>query len=708
MLTLKTLNYFILKIGDEMRVLAITQARIGSSRLPEKVLKKIKGKTLLEIHIERILQSKLITKLKVATTEEPDASKIEDVCTKLGVETYKGSVDNVLERFYYTAKPENSDWIVRLTSDCPLIDPVQIDKVISFAQNRNLDYASNTLNPTLPDGMDVEVFKFSALEKAYQEASLNSEKEHVTPYIWKNSTYKGGKLFESDNLTNDKDYSSERLTVDNPEDFEVIKKLIDIKGIDKPWIEYVKTLYEQPELRRINEKYKRNEGFQKSINKNSKDNNRTGQKLYKRAKKIIPGGTQLLSKRPELFLPEYWPSYFSKAKGYDVWDLDDNKYHDASYMGIGANTIGYADDEINEAVIKAVKDGNSSTLNSKEELDLAELLIELHPWADMVRYARTGGEAMAIAVRIARAKSRKDKVLFCGYHGWSDWYLAANLAEEDALDGHLIPGLNPLGVPRGLKGTAIPFTYNNTREFLDMVNKHGEETGAIVMESIRGNEPKKEFLEMIRNVATKKKIPLLVDEITAGWRLNLGGAHLIYNLQPDIAVFAKGISNGYPMAAIIGKSQIMDVAQDTFISSTYWTERIGPVAALATIKKMRRENVQQHLKEIGKRVKQIWKEAAEQSGLDIHISGIDPLAHFDFKNDNPLASKTYFTQLMLERGFLASSSFYVSFAHDDCFINEYETAIKDTYGKIKKVLTKGEFEKVIKGRICQTGFKRLA
>ncbi|MFA5405621.1 MAG: aminotransferase class III-fold pyridoxal phosphate-dependent enzyme, partial [Ignavibacteria bacterium] len=278
-----------------------------------------------------------------------------------------------------------------------------------------------------------------------------------------------------------------------------------------------------------------------------------GQNLYKKAKSIIPGGTQLLSKRPEMFLPDYWPSYYDKAKGCEVIDLDGNKFYDLSYMGIGSCILGYADDDVNLAVEDAIKKGSMSTLNSYEEVDLAELLIEIHPWAEMVRYARSGGEAMSIAVRIARAYSKKDKVLFCGYHGWHDWYLSANLADNKSLDGHLIQGLNPIGVPRNLKGLTLPFNYNDTESFIALIEKYNENIGAIVLETIRNYEPEKEFLETIRKYSTKYGIPLVVDEISSGFRLNVGGAHLIYNLEPDIAVFSKGLSNGFPMAAIIGK-----------------------------------------------------------------------------------------------------------------------------------------------------------
>jgi len=433
----------------------------------------------------------------------------------------------------------------------------------------------------------------------------------------------------------------------------------------------------------------------------------SGANLYNKAKKIIPGGTQLFSKRPEMFLPDFWPAYYDKAKGCKVWDLDGNEYIDMSYMGIGACILGYADEDVNTAAKKAIDKGNMSTLNCPEEVELAELLCELHPWAEMVRYARTGGEAMSVAVRIARAKTNKDTILFCGYHGWHDWYLSANLSEDEALDGHLLPGLEPKGVPRGLKGTAIPFNYNDRDGFLKLINKYKDDVGIVVMEPIRNYYPKEGFLETIREITKKLGIALIFDEVTSGWRLNIGGAHLNYKVEPDIAVFAKAISNGYPMAAIIGKSDIMETAQDSFISSTYWTERIGPVAALATIKKLKRDNVPKHLINIGKEVQEGWKKLSEKHGLNITVSGINPLGHFSFNYDNPLVLKTLFTQLLLENGFLATTAFYASFAHKDEHVEKYLEAVDEAFNFISKAIKEGNPEKYLKGPICHTGFRRL-
>lgn len=426
-----------------------------------------------------------------------------------------------------------------------------------------------------------------------------------------------------------------------------------------------------------------------------------------KARKLIPGGTQLLSKRPEMFLPTLWPAYYDRAKGCEVWDLDGNSYIDMSYMGIGSCILGYCDTNVDNAVKMAIDKGSMTTLNCPEEIQLAEVLCEIHPWAEMVRYARTGGEAMAIATRIARARTEKDLILFCGYHGWHDWYLSANLADDKALDGHLLSGLQPKGVPRSLKGTAVPFNYNDTKEFLSLVDKYKGEISAVVMEPIRNYYPQGGFLEIVRETTKTSGIVLIFDEITSGWRLNLGGAHLKLGVEPDIAVFAKAVSNGYPMAAVIGRVNVMDAAQDTFISSTYWTERIGPVAALATINKLRQNDVPEYLIIRGEEVQKGWKRLAQKHHLDITVSGIYPLSHFSFEYENPMLLKTLFTQLMLEKRYLATTGFYASYAHKQEHIEGYLEAVDEVFGFMSKAIEEGEPEKCLKGPVCHAGFGRL-
>lgn len=434
---------------------------------------------------------------------------------------------------------------------------------------------------------------------------------------------------------------------------------------------------------------------------------KTGIEVYEKAKKLIPGGTQLLSKRPEMFLPNQWPSYYQKAKGCELWDLDGNKFVDMTTMGIGACILGYADEDVNSAVTAVIDKGNMSTLNAPEEVELADLLCKMHPWAGMVRYARCGGEAMAISVRIGRAKTGKDKILFCGYHGWHDWYLSANLADEKSLDGHLLPGLAPRGVPRALKGTAYPFKYNDVEGFQKLIDEHKEEIGVVVLETIRERFPEKRFLQIIREVTKKMGIVLICDEITAGFRLNAGGAHLIFDFEPDMAVFAKAISNGYPMAAVIGRTEVMEAAQESFISSTYWTDRIGPAAAIATLKKIKEKDIPQHLIAVGKEIRNGWKSLAEKHGIEVEVSGIEPLSHFVFKYEDGLAVKTLFTQLMLEKNFLASTSVYASYAHKDRHISAYLDAMDETFSIMSKAIINGDIYSHLKGPVCHSGFKRI-
>jgi glutamate-1-semialdehyde 2,1-aminomutase len=434
---------------------------------------------------------------------------------------------------------------------------------------------------------------------------------------------------------------------------------------------------------------------------------RRGVELYRHARSRIPGGTQLLSKRPEMFLPERWPSYYDRARGAEVWDLDGRRFVDMSYNGIGACVLGAADPDVNAAVHDAIDRGSMSTLNAPEEVELADLLCAIHPWAEMVRYTRSGGEAMAVAVRIARAATGRDKIAFCGYHGWSDWYLAANLAGERALDGHLLPGLAPAGVARGLEGTALPFRYNEIAELESLVAAHGSDIAAIVMEPLRDREPVPGFLESVRAHASRIGAVLVFDEITSGFRVTTGGAHRTLGVDPDVVVFAKAIANGYPMGAIVGRRPVMEAAQATFISSTSWTERIGPTAALATIRKFDANDVAAHLCRLGQRVQDGWRETATAAGIPIHVGGMLPLSHFSFETAEPLVAQTAFTGLMLDRGFLAGRAFYATFAHSDAHIEQYLEAAGEVFQIVAERLAGGTLEQSLEGPVAHSGFRRL-
>ena len=431
-----------------------------------------------------------------------------------------------------------------------------------------------------------------------------------------------------------------------------------------------------------------------------------GQDLYKKAKTLIPGGTMLLSKRPEMFLPDNWPSYFSKAKGCKIWDLDDNELIDMSIMGIGTNTLGYGYDDVDNAVMETVKKGNMSTLSCPEEVYLAEKLVEINPWADMVRFARSGGEANSIAIRIARAASGKDKIAICGYHGWHDWYLSANHNSGDSLSGHLLPGLNPSGVPKALKDTVLPFHYNNFQELLELVENH--EIGVIKMEVVRNFGPEDNFLQKVRDLATRKNIVLIFDECTSGFRETFGGIYKKYGVEPDMAMYGKTIGNGYALTAVVGKKSVMEAAQTSFISSTFWTERIGPTAALATLKVMEEIKSWEIITAIGKKVQEGWKSLATTHNLDIEIAGIPSLSTYSFRSENALAYKTLIAQEMLKKNILASTNFYASIAHSDIYIEKYFSELDKVYSLINKCENQDlQIEKILEGPICHSGFKRL-
>ncbi|NUQ61036.1 MAG: aminotransferase class III-fold pyridoxal phosphate-dependent enzyme [Pirellulales bacterium] len=412
-----------------------------------------------------------------------------------------------------------------------------------------------------------------------------------------------------------------------------------------------------------------------------------------------------------MFAPEQWPAYFREAHGCEVVDLDGRRYIDMAIMGVSACLLGYNDPDVTEAVVRRVKSGSMCTLNSPEEVELAQLLLELHPWAGNVRYARTGGESMTVAVRVARAATGRDRIAFCGYHGWHDWYLAANRlpdGERDPLKGHLLPGLAPNGVPSQLAGTAIPFAYNDLEQLRAIFERRPGEIAAVVMEPTRAVEPKPGFLEGVRELCDRTGAALVFDEITVGWRLALGGAHLRYGVEPDIAVFAKAMGNGHPMAAIIGRAAVMQAAQESFISSTYWTEGVGPTAALATIRKMQRIDVRSHVARIGTQWRETMRPLADKHGIPLTFSGFPAITSIGFDHPESLALQTLFTVRMLDHGILAGGQFSVSLAHTPEHVERYCSAADQIFPELAAAIRDGDIAARIGGPVRHSGFARLA
>ncbi|HTN02900.1 MAG TPA: aminotransferase class III-fold pyridoxal phosphate-dependent enzyme, partial [Planctomycetaceae bacterium] len=324
--------------------------------------------------------------------------------------------------------------------------------------------------------------------------------------------------------------------------------------------------------------------------------------LYRRALERIPGGTQLVSRRPNRVAYGVSPVYATRASGARFWDVDGFEYIDW-ISGIGAILLGYADPVVDEAVRGQIALGTMYSVNHELEIELADELAKFIPCAEMTRYAKCGGEACAIAVRIARGVTGRDLVLFCGYHGWHDWYLAANLAEEASLNGHLFPGIEPIGVPQALAGTALPFAFGDLPALGELLDRHRGKVAAVIMEPLRSEIPPAGYLQGVANLAREHGAVFIFDEVSAGLRYGTGGAQKHLGVTPDMAVFAKSLSNGYPMAAVVGKREVMEPAGRMFISSTYWSDTLGLQAALTTLREVHRRNVPEQLWRFGAELK---------------------------------------------------------------------------------------------------------
>jgi glutamate-1-semialdehyde 2,1-aminomutase len=431
-------------------------------------------------------------------------------------------------------------------------------------------------------------------------------------------------------------------------------------------------------------------------NKMKKQN---GINLYKYAKTIIPGGVTLFSKRSELHLPNEWPAYFDKAKKIDVWDLKGNKYLDM-FCAVGTSVLGYSNDNVNKSVLKNIAKGNLTTLNCPEEVYLAKKIIDHHPWASMAKFTRGGGEANALAIRIARSCTKKKNVAFCGYHGWHDWYLSANINSKNNLDQHLMSGLNYDGIPKNLKNTSFPFPYNNFEYLLKLIKK--KNIGIIKMEVMRNLKPENNFLQKVRKICNKKKIVLIFDECTSGYRQNMGGIHLNFKVNPDMAIFGKALGSGFAINAVIGKKKIMEKAENTFISSTFWGERIGYTAALSSINEFKRLNVFKKIEINGKMIKQLWISLSKKYNVPIKVMGTNAIPSFEFMN-NHSERKTFLTQEMLKNKILATNMIYINIFHNKINIKRYMKILD----KIFKDISKKNIKKILKSRVCFKPINRI-
>ena len=655
---------------------------MGSSRLPGKMLLKVKSKTIIEILLDRLSNAKLVDKIIVATSLNSNNKILTSHLKDLNYDFFCGSEKDVLSRYVKLIDLFNPKVIIRVTGDCPLVDPKIVDKFIKIFQRNQYDYVSNTYPHTFPNGFDVEVISPKALLSSFKLDTSKINKEHVTHYIKKSTK------FSIYNIRTKKNNFAYRVTLDKKKDFLIIKKIFKYfnYNFNIPYSQIIKVIHELID----------NSSYPKVILSN---------KLWYKAKKIIPNGNMLLSKSPDLISPKKWPAYFSKAKGCYIWDIDNNKYIDFSYMGVGTNILGYANKEIDMKVKEAIDKSTVSSLNCPEEVYLANKLLSLHKWADKVKFARSGGEANAIAIRIARAYAKNDKIAICGYHGWHDWYLSTNIQNSNSLNNHLIKGLKIEGVPKKLKNTVFPFRYNDFDTLLKLIDQ--KKIGIVKMEVMRNEYPKNNFLEKVRDICNKKGIILIFDECTSGFRETFGGLHLKFKIFPDLAVFGKSLGNGYPITAVIGKEKIMNAATKTFISSTFWTERIGNVASLKTLEIMKREKSWEKISKIGTSLKTKITNLAKKNNLDIEFKGLTSLFIFNIKSIHGRDYKNVITNEMLKNKILATNAIYLSISHNPKIVNFYLKNLNQVFSLIKILEKKKIMPKKYSNKPKVLKFERL-
>ena len=635
------------------KIVCIVQARSGSTRLPNKVLLRIKGKSILDIVIERLKNSKKIDQLVVATTRKKEDKRIINIAKKNKVDFFCGDTENVLRRYYFCAKKFRADIIIRITSDCPLVDFELVDRMLDFYQQNKYDYISNAIKPSFPDGLDVAIFNSQILDKAFKRARSDYDKQNVT------SIMRSPNFCNSFNYSYKQNLSNYRFTLDEKDDFKFFNFIFNKKkNFNFSWKEAINIIDKFPKSYSINSHIKRNEGSTMS----------NQEKLWKRSKNLIPGGNMMISKRPENILKKGWPAYFSKTKGCYVWDYENKKYLDFYLMGVGTNVLGYNNQLINKAVKKKIENGNISSLNNVEEVKLAEKLQKIDPWAETIQFARTGGDANSIAVRIARAYTNSSKIAICGYHGWHDWYLSANLNDKNNLNSHLFSNLKILGVPKELKKTVFPFMYNDFEFLKKIVIKN--KIKIIKMEVIRNEQPKKNFINKVYKFCKKNNIILIFDECTSGFRETFGGYYKKFSIVPDILIYGKALGNGYPITAVLSKKKFFETANNTFISSTFWSDGIGLTAALKTLDVMEKNKTWLVILKKGKYLKSRILELFRKYKIDGQIKGIKSILKITFKKDNIVKNK-FISQEMLKNKILAGPIIYLSIAHTEKNIEKY-------------------------------------
>ncbi len=652
-------------------IVAVLQARFSSTRLPGKVLADLAGKPMLLRQIERISRARRIDRLVVATSESPLDDAVAAVCAAAGIACHRGSLDDVLERVVGAARAMDAQWVVRLTGDCPLADPEVIDRVIAAAVDGHADFASNAIAPSFPDGLDVEVARMAALEAAHREAATGAEREHVMPFIRNRP-----ERFRQVSVGHESDLSALRWTVDEPADLAFVRAVYDRLLPDRPdfgMADVLALLAREPGLAGMNSQFTRNEGYRLSLRKDAMHANSgrytRSESLLERALKTIPLGSQTFSKSKTQYPHGISPYFIQRGKGSHVWDVDGNEYVDF-ISSLCAVTLGHGDAAVDAAVRAQLDEGVLFSLPHPIEMEVAELIVEMVPCAQKVRFGKNGSDATAGAIRVARAFTGRDRVAVCGYHGWQDWYIGSTLRN--------------LGVPQSTRDLTHNFTFNDADSLKAVLDSHPGEFAAVILEPMNVAYPADDFLHAVQDITRRHGAVLVFDETITGFRFANGGAQEFFGVTPDLATFGKGLANGYPVSAVAGRDDIMKLMEDVFFSFTFGGETLSLAAARATLNTLRTRPVVETMRRTGTAVIEGTATAIARHGLGdvLNVSGDPTWSFLNFKDAGGYSTwelKTLFMQEVFARGVLAYGTHNISFAHSETDVARLMAVYDETF-----------------------------
>jgi glutamate-1-semialdehyde 2,1-aminomutase len=680
-----------------MKIVAIIQARMGSSRFPEKTLKDLNGLPVLDWVVRAGREISGVAKVIVATSKDPADDMISQHCKNNQIDCYRGDLNDVLSRYYHAALEQKADVVIRLTADCPFLDPKICSTILRLFQTLKVDYASNTLVPSWPDGLDCEIFTFKALEKSYKEATLKSHREHVTQYIHHNRT-----MFKVHNLNCPlPDIHGERWTLDYVEDYQFLKSVAQLLPTDTPpsYLSILDILDKNPKLKELNTNIIRNDGLIKSKKEDAANpiakEFKKSKELLERAEKTIPLGSQTFSKSKTQYPVGYGPLYVTHGLGSHIWDVDGNEYVDM-VNALLPNVLGYADPDVDFAIRNQLNSGISLSLATNLEVELAEKLVSLIPCAESVRFGKNGTDATSGCIRVARAHTGRDRVIVCGYHGWQDWYIGSTTRNK--------------GVPEGTQSLTHSVPYNNLQAVEDLLKKYPNEFACLIMEPMNFIEPEKNYLSDLKKLLHKYDTLLVFDEVITGFRYALGGAQEYFDVVPDLASFGKSMGNGMPISAVVGRKDIMKQMEEIFFSSTFGGETLSLAASLAVIKKMEKLSVIEKLWSTGKKITEGVNNLIQKYELTsvIELKGKDPwrLLSLQAYKDEPVeVIKTLLLYELHKNGVLTLGSHNICFAHSaadiDAVVNSYDKA----FLKLREELSKGKIIERLEPPVIKPLFK---